>query len=285
MGAESPAAGYPDLSTFHQDLFPPAMTTEAPAPGRRVRAAPPAYRKTDAYLALYLPTDWRPGQRYPVIVEYAGNGNYRSKHGDVSTGRVEDSSLGYGLGGPTGHIWACLPYVNAAKQNEIRWWGELTTTVDFCQQAVRWICQDFGGDADRVVICGFSRGALACNYIGLHDDEIAGLWRAFFPASHYDGARTWDYPESDRGSAWRRLQRLRHRPVFVSHEVYDLKPDTYSIMNTVNYLARTGLPLDNFTFQVVGIRNHTDRWTLYDLPERAAVRRWLAEAIAPRSAP
>ena len=57
----------------------------------------PQYSNTNVYHVTYLPTDWRPGKRYPVIVEYAGNGNYTNRFGDVSTGRVEDSRLGYGI--------------------------------------------------------------------------------------------------------------------------------------------------------------------------------------------
>lgn len=283
QSAEGRAAGYPDLSSFRQDLVPPAMTNDAPAAGKRVRFTLPRYRGTDVHLSLYLPTDWVPGRRYPVIIEYAGNGGYRSRHGDVSTGRVEDSSLGFGLAGPQGAIWACLPYVDVTHQkNEIRWWGDLATTVAFCKEAVALLCRDFGGDPRALVICGFSRGAIACNVIGLHDDEIAALWRAFIPVSHYDGARTWPYEGSDPASARRRLLRLRGRPVLVMHEVHDITPGTYTIVDTINYLAGTGLPLANFKFQALGIRNHTDRWTLFNLPERKVARDWLAAVLAER---
>lgn len=278
---EDRAAGYPDLSSFRQDLTPPAMTNDAPAAGKRVRLTLPRYRGTDVHLSLYLPTDWEPGRRYPVIIEYAGNGGYRSKHGDVSTGRVEDSSLGFGLAGPQGAIWACLPYVDVTHQkNEIRWWGDLPATVAFCKEVVALLCRDFGGDPRALVICGFSRGAIACNVIGLHDDEIAALWRAFIPVSHYDGARTWPYAGSDPASARQRLRRLQGRPVLVMHEIHDVAPGTYTIVDTMNYLAGSGLPLANFRFQAIGIRNHTDRWTLFDLPERKIARDWLAAVLA-----
>jgi len=277
----SSAAGYPDISAYTPDLEPPGMTTGPPAAGRRVRATLAAYRNTEVYYALYLPPDWKPGRRYPVIVEYAGNGDYRSRHGDVCTGRVEDSSLGYGLTGGIGSIWVCLPYVDTAnRRNALRWWGDLAATVDFCKEAVRTVCAEFGGDPQAVFICGFSRGALACNYVGLHDDDIASLWRGFFVASHYDGAREWAYPASDRASALARLVRLGRRPVFISQEVYGIEPETYNITHTINYLAGTGRPLDNFHFQIVPLRNHTDRWVLYDLPARRSLREWYREALA-----
>jgi hypothetical protein len=257
------------------------MTRESPAAGKRVRATLPAFRTTDVHHSLYLPPDWQPGARYPVIVEYAGNGDYRSKYGDVCTGRVEDCSLGYGMSGGRGFIWICLPFVDAANgRNATRWWGDVGATVAYCREAVRTVCAEFGGDPAAVFLCGFSRGALACNFIGLHDDAITRLWRGFFVASHYDGARKWPYDGSDPAAARVRLERLGHRPVFVSHEVYDTEPGTYNIVDTINYLAATSRPLDNFRFQIVPIRNHTDRWVLYDLPARQNLRRWLQDALA-----
>jgi hypothetical protein len=281
-GANTPSAlGYPDIASYTPDLEPPPMTIGEPAAGRRVRATLPAYHGSDVHYALYLPDDWKPGGKYPVIVEYAGNGNYRNKYGDVCTGRVEDCSLGYGLSGGRGCIWICMPYVDVKnRSNAIQWWGDVKATVAFCQETVRTVCADFGGDVSSVFICGFSRGALACNYIGLHDDAIAGLWRGFFAASHYDGVRQWPYPESDAKSAQIRLARLGQRPVFVSHEGHGLEPATYSILDTVNYLASTGRPLNNFRFQIVPFRNHTDRWVLYDIPVRKRLRAWFQEALA-----
>lgn len=278
--------GYPDISAYTPDLEPPRMSTGEPGAGRRTRATLPAFRHTDVYYSLYLPADWKPGALHPVIVEYAGNGDYRSRYGDVCTGRVEDCSLGYGLSGGRGCIWICLPFVDAASgTNAIRWWGNIEATVDFCREAVRTVCAEFGGDASAVFLCGFSRGAIACNHIGLHNDAIAQLWRGFFAASHYDGPkpapdREWPYPGSDRAAARVRLDRLGRRPVFVSHEAYGVEPETYTIVDTINYLAGTGRPLDNFRFQVVPLRNHTDRWVLYDLPARRNLRRWFQDVLA-----
>jgi hypothetical protein len=257
------------------------MVLETPGPGRRVRATIPAFKATDVYHSLFLPPDWSPGTVMPVIVEYAGNGDYRSRHGDVCTGQVEDCNLGYGLSGGRGCIWLCLPFVDVANgRNSLRWWGDIEATVSYCREAVRSVCADFDGDPQAVFLCGFSRGALACNVIGLHDDAIAGLWRGFVAASHYDGAREWSYAGSDRASALVRLQRLGTRPVFISHEVYGIEPSTYNIVDTINYLAGTGRSLDNFRFQIVPLRNHSDRWVLYDLPARNNLRAWFQQALA-----
>ena len=87
-GSALHAAGLPDIREVPQDLVTPSMTTGEPSPGRRVRQTAPGYEGTEVHHALYLPTDWRKGRRYPVIVEYAGNGPYRNRIGDKCTGSL-----------------------------------------------------------------------------------------------------------------------------------------------------------------------------------------------------
>jgi hypothetical protein len=209
----------PDIRSVPQDLAPPQMTEGPPVPGERVRQAVAEYRRTQVYHVLYLPTDWRSGERYPVVVEYAGNGGYRNAFGDACTGRVEDCALGYGISGGAGFIWVCLPFISADRaRNQLQWWGDVEATVDYCKAIVSNICNEYGGDPAALFLAGFSRGAIANNYIGLHDDEIARLWRGFLAHSHYDGVRAWGYPGDDRRSAARRLERLRGRAQFISHD-------------------------------------------------------------------
>ena len=223
LGAEcGRSADLPNLNLLQPDLVVPAVMREAPAAGRRVEAVTPGWESTAVHHTLYLPSDWKQETKLPVLVEYAGNGGYKNALGDVSEGSVEGSVLGYGLSGGTGHLWACLPFVETSsdgkKQNKANWWGDVAETKRYCIATVKDICARYGGDASRVVLCGFSRGAIACNYIGLNDDEIAGLWCAFFCHSHYDGVRKWPYADSDAASALKRLERLHGRPQWISHE-------------------------------------------------------------------
>ena len=265
------AAELPDIGTVAPDLSVPPVTAEAPAAGRRVRLTLPAYAGTDVHHALYLPADWQAGRRYPVIVEYAGNGSYSNRYGDVCDGKVESCSLGYGASGGTGFIWVCAPYVSAdRRRNQPTWWGDLEATVGYCTGLVAEVCSTYGGDPAAVFIAGFSRGAIACNYIGLHDDAVAALWRGFICHSHYDGVRAWSYAGSDRAAAAVRLARLRGRPQFISQEG--------SVAETQAYLTNA-CPAGRFTFVPLPYRNHTDQWSLRDLPERAALRTWLAEQL------
>lgn len=270
--AQVPESAYPDIRSIPADLETPMAESGSPRPGRRVRQSVNRWQQTEVHHTLYLPTDWQRGRRYPVIVEYAGNGQYHNRYGDRSEGTVEGSNLGYGLSGGHGFLWLCVPYVNAAeKRNQQMWWGDAAATVDYCKDAVRMVCDRWGGDADRLVLAGFSRGAIGCNYIGLREDGIAKLWRAFIPYSHYDGVRTkWPYPDSDRAAALERLRRLQGRPQFIIQE--------NSVEDTRAYLAQTGIEAP-FTFRTLNFRNHNDQWTLRDIPERREARAWLKRVL------
>jgi len=270
--AQLPAAELPDIRSVPADLETPAMTAGTPAPGRRVRHQLKEFEGTGLYHALYLPPDWTPGRRYPLTVEYAGNGNYRNQYGDVSLGVPEGSNLGYGLSGGEGMIWVCLPYVNSRERKvQITWWGDVPATLDYCRRAVRMLCGRFGADRRRILLCGFSRGAIACNYLGLHDDRIAGLWRAFFCYSHYDGVRQWPFPGGDdRRAALERLRRLRGRPQFICHE--------RSAEETRRYLEASGIKGD-FSIHDLPFRNHNDAWVLRNIPLRRALREWVRRVL------
>lgn len=258
-----------DVEKVPADLIVPAVTEEAPAPGKRVRQFQERYKGSGIHHLVYLPTDWVKGRKYPVIVEYAGN------EWKQSPGTVEGSCLGYGISGGKGVIWICLPFVDLKnKKNATQWWGDVAATVEYCQETVKRTCEHFGGDAGKVFLAGFSRGAIACHYIGLHNDEIASLWRGFICHSHYDGVRSWGYPGSDRASALVRLQRLGHRPEFISQEM--------SIDATKEYLA-AACPTGRFTFLSLPYPNHTDAWVLRDIPERRQLRDWFQKTLVDRS--
>jgi hypothetical protein len=267
-----------DLSSVKPDLVTPPMTDGAPAPGKRVRVTRPEYAGSEVYHTLYLPRDWKKGRRYPVIVEYAGNGPYSNAFGDVSTGRPEGSNLGYGVSGGKGFIWICMPYVNGReKRNQTQWWGDVDATLAYCRLTLEDVYARYGGDVSAVVLAGFSRGSIACGYLGLHNDEIAGVWRAFIAYSHYDGARVWPYPGSDAPAATVRLRRMRGRPSFICHE------GQAELDRTRRFVEGSGVEAP-FTFRVTPYRNHSDAWVLRPNPIRKELRAWLRDVLRqPRS--
>ena len=266
---------WPDISTVAPDLEIPPLDQGKPSAGKRVKETLAGWPSDKVYHVLRLPNDWRPGRHHPVLVEYAGNGGYTNRFGDASTGRPEDSKLGYGMSAGRGFIWVCLPYLNeAGTALALQWWGDAPAhkaqpTLDYCHQAVAWICREYDGDTERVVLCGFSRGAIACNFLGLHDDETAKLWHAFVAFSHYDGVRLWPYPGADRESARARLRRLGDRPQFLCAEGDDIE-------ETGRYLARHA-PGGHFTVVPTGFRNHNDAWVLRPSEARSRLRQWLAD--------
>ena len=264
------------------DFVTPAMTEEAPAAGKRVRQVAPEYEGTEVYHALYLPVDWKPGRKYPVIVEYTGNKWERCG----STGEVKDANLGYGMSGGRGFIWVSMPYVEKGRQkNAVTWWGDKQATVDYCKVNLPRICQQFGGDPENVFICGFSRGAIGSSYIGLADDEIAAFWRGMFTHDHFDGQREWGYPECDRKSALKRLARLNGRPVLICGEHASQVRDQF---------LKDHLGLARFTFLDVPtnkifkipegqvIHPHTDLWMHRESTYRQQARAWLQKVLEER---
>ena len=261
------------------DLTTPVMTTGEPGPGKRVRQVAPEYQGTDVYHALYLPVDWKPGGKYPVIVEYTGNKWPPCK----STGEVKDANLGYGMSGGKGFIWVSMPYIEKGrKKNAVTWWGDKQATVDYCKVNLPRICKEFGGDADNLFICGFSRGAIASSYIGLADDEIALLWKGMFTHDHFDGERKWGYADSDRESALKRLARLKGRPVLICGRNAEGVRESF---------LKDHLDLARFSFLNVPttkifkipegevIHPHTDLWMHRSSEFRQQARAWLQKTI------
>ncbi len=277
--ASSPAAPAPDMTSVPADLKVPETVAGAPQAGKRVRfelfrGSPP--------VVVYLPVDWSPEKKFPVIVELPGNGKFKNDLGDTCTGLPEGCSLGYGLSGGRGCVWVCLPFLNqTGNAVAVTWWGDAPghqpdSTVAFIKRSVPALCERFSGDPGRVILCGFSRGAIAVNAIGLHDDAIAGLWRGFACFSHYDGVNErWPFDGSDRAAARRRLARLKGRPQLICHEAAGGK---HGLDATRAYLEQSAIE-GSFTFLESGFRNHSDAWLLRPSAARNAARDWLTRVL------
>jgi len=251
---------------YPRDLSIPRMELAEPAPGRRVRMTLPDYENTEIFYSLYLPTDWRPDRQFPVIVEYQGNG------GAVALPGRYDSCLGYGQSGGRGFIWICLPYISPEKTQQMNWWGDVPATLDFCRRVVRTVCERYGGDGSAVLLTGFSRGAIACNYLGLHDDATADIWLAFLPHSHYEGK--WPgSKQDDREAMLTRLARLRGRASFVTNEGPEIFPYAREV------ISQSDAP---FTLVPLPDVRHTNSWVLEDCPQRRQLRQWLSETLQKR---
>jgi hypothetical protein len=230
---------------------------------------------------LYLPPDWQPDEVLPIIFEYTGN--YFPKSG--STGQPEDAALGFGLSGGK-YIWVSLPYINEKGDgNAPTWWGDEKATVEYAKRNVPRIIRQFSADPKAVFLCGFSRGAIGVNYIGLHDDEIASLWTAFISHDHFDGVKEWKAPwgaplQHYQLEAGKRLARVADRPYWVSQNG--------SVQETEHFV-RTVIPNPSqFSFSSINTEEilgsfpnaiakapHTDRWLLKPSNYRSDVWAWM----------
>lgn len=265
----------PDIASVAPDLHVPVLAEGEPGAGKRVKLS--LFQETPP-IVLYLPTDWSADKKFPVIIELTGNGDFKNDYGDVSTGFPEDGRLGYGLSGGKGFIWVCVPFLNKAGNAVSNvWWGDAPerrpdSTVAFIKRVVPAVCERFSGKSERVILCGFSRGAIAVNAIGLHDDEIAAMWRGFVCFSHYDGVHGgWPFAGADAVSARIRLERLKGRPQLVIHESDVGK---LNLAATESYILATKVSGD-FTFLETGFRNHNDAWALRPSGARRVAREWL----------
>lgn len=277
---------YNNFFDFSSDtLYVPETIIAKPKAGRRVIVHSPEYLYTHVYHTIYLPYGWKKGKSYPIIFEYTGN--YFPNTG--STGEVEDAALGYGLTGGQ-FIWVVLPYVSVdGLDNEVKWWGDEKASVQYAKVNVPRIIEQYGANPDAVFLCGFSRGAIGVNYIGLYDDEVAQLWSAFITHDHFDGVKAWVKPwgqplEKYRQGATKRLKRINGRPYFVSNN-----GDSKEIENLIDL---TLSDKSNFRFQKTNtsdifgvfpnpfaVHSHCDTWPLVPSSYRDTVWEWITNII------
>lgn len=291
-------SSHPDVLSIPADLENPAIISGEPAPGKMVLQSLPAHVGNGLAHAIYLPTDWVEGKRFPVMVEYLGN-----------HGRIRDNkNIGYALSGGKGFIWVVLPFVSADGKGDMDlWWGDTKATVAYAKEAVPSICRRWGGDPTKVILVGYSRGAIACNYIGLHDDEIAKLWRAVIAVSHYDDAHTaWGMPRDVQARAPERLRRLGKTPQFICGEYSSLSSKgTSSLLESIRHgnlttfsTAKSELGLKPIT-ELEGTRkfiaqhhpegkftildlpwvNHDTKVLHRDTPARKSIRGWIEQVL------
>jgi predicted esterase len=269
---------------------PPPVTNDAPAAGKRVRVTTPGAGyagNAKVYHTLYLPTDWVPRQKYPVIIEYGGNG-----------WTVEANKLGYYQSGGIGFIWVSAPNIDQNSTlgdksddfNTTSWWGSegrnaigAADDAAYTKATVIDLIENYGGDHSRVFVTGFSRGAVACGNLGRLDDSMSDIWLAFLPHSHHDA---W----FDNGT---RTDRIKGRASFITYGEND--GGGGNSRKGTDWLNTRGFPVESY--ELAGTV-HTDEWitdtsaplasSLSDTGHplvtdvRARLRTWLGEVSANR---
>ena len=85
-----------NLNSLESDLVVPDVSDGTPAAGKRVRQQNPGYDGWDLCHVLYLPPDWKAGGKYPVLVEYPGNGGYENLWATAARAGSRTASSGSG---------------------------------------------------------------------------------------------------------------------------------------------------------------------------------------------
>lgn len=315
-GVRCVEASYP---TNHIDLFTEAKdrtrvgtVVGTPSADKRVWMTLAGYEETPTRHTLYLPKNWVAAKKYPVFVEYLGNG------GTVTTNPTH-ATMGQTICNRMDFITLALPFVAANKMEDSNFqdangWGDLPMTVAYAKAAIRDVCENWGGDATKLILMGHSRGAIACNYVGLYDDEIAGMWRGMIPVSHYGawyhGSKghlvTWNIPE---GVDVANMQRLGRTPQLIMEEYHDTSDSPNWIRNrsaasidalhtthgittmdvaipqmklvpgyikeSVDFIHLNGAPNRRISYLPLPYLRHSPDYFEYDFPGRDEVTAWL----------
>jgi len=242
---------------------PPAEEGQ-PAAGRRVRHRLTPHKGTDITCLLHLPDDWKPGGRYPVILEYPGNVFYVK--GCYSTGLPDQCGIGFGMARGRGAIWVSMPFIDRATGTIAEnGWGDADETASFCEHVVDDVCARFGGDRRNLILTGFSRGAIACGFIGLRNDRIAPLWKGFHLCQHFDGDG-WNGATLE--SAVERARRFRGSAVFHTDNPENAVRPVTDAMNVPT------------TFVQSGLGAHSIAMFLDDRDSTRQLRRWFEQLVA-----
>ena len=241
----------------------PAVSDEDPAAGRRVRYRLNGDAAGGPYAVLHLPEDWRPGASLPLIVEYPGNIFFVP--GCYSTGLPDQCVIGAGITRGRGAICLALPFVDRATGVIAEGgWGVPDDTASYAVAMVEQVCREFGADRANIVLTGFSRGALACGFIGLRNDRIAALWKGFHACQHYDGD---GWNGATEAGALERARRFRGRAVF---QTDNSRAKFQTVMDAMR------VPV---TWADSGLRAHATAMFLDDRPSTEQLRRWFRELV------
>jgi hypothetical protein len=254
------------------------MLNKAPGPGKKVLFQFDEYLGTAVYHFLYLPPDWKPGNRYPVIMDIPGN-PFNHQWGDFSTGRPESSPIGYGVSEGNA-ICIGLPCIGLDGQSHVPQMGDVPVTLAYMKQVAVWVCENWGGDPARMVLAGYSRGGLGTSFLGRYDDEMADVWLAWL---HYDGFDQPYGPEIQlrkssyntaaddwevAGGIMRRFVRIKGRTTCIVGSGYNGAFQSYNTAHNFPYAF----------FSSPG-RNHNPIWSIAETEVGRQVQEWYRNTL------
>ena len=241
----------------------PKIKEGSPAAWRCVKYRLKGDENNGIYCLIYLPVNWKQGRTFPVIVEYPGNIYFAKVC--YSTGRPDQCVIGYGMSKGIDAIWVSLPFVDrktgAIVENG---WGDPDATADYAVSVVEDICAKFGGDRKNLILTGFSRGAIACGYIGLRNDRIAPLWKGFHACQHYDGD---GWNGATMKGAMERAHRFAGKAVFQTDNTAEIFQPLMDEMKAKTTYVKSGLGF------------HSCAMFLDDRPSTQQLRGWFKALV------
>ncbi|AQQ72497.1 hypothetical protein SMSP2_02883 [Limihaloglobus sulfuriphilus] len=268
----------PDTKEYRQFLHLPPMVNKKPAAGCNVKYQFEEFSGTGVYHSVFLPSNWQPGGKYPVIMDIPGN-PFEHYWGDISSGRPESSPIGYGVSNGKA-ICIGLPCISPDGNSHVRALGDVKQTVAYMKKVAVWVSREMGGDPARMILTGYSRGGQGTAFLGRYDDEIADIWLGWL---HYDGfdmplephvhMRKYSYnvTEDDYrvdGNIIKRFARIKGRSTFIVNSGYVNLFEAYN--------KKYGFPCEHV---LTGSRNHNPDWSLMETETLKQARQWYSRTL------
>jgi len=240
-------------------LIVPEVEEGIPEAGKRVKIHLPEY--PEAYYVLFLPYNFTHTAQFPIIFESPGN-----IYNEISDGLPDSACLGYGISFGMDYIWVCVPFIDDTGHIVRSYWGKNpSSTVDFWLAVLNDLNARFRIDSDKIVLSGFSRGAVSTSYIGNYNDEISSKWSAYFAHSHFDGCC-----QTLLGNTDERISRIQKKKVLISVGGHDIAKKCSR--GSYEKLLKGGYDV---TFIEVPGLEHSPFWILEDSEVAEEARNWL----------
>ena len=237
-------------------LTVPEIEEGIPEAGKRVKIYLSEY--PEAYYVLFLPYNFTDTAKLPIIFESPGNA-----YQEISNG-----CLGYGISFGMDYICVSVPFIDTTGHILRSGWGkDPSSTVDFWLAVLNDLNARFRIDNDKIVLSGFSRGAVSTSYIGNYNDEISSKWAAYFAHSHFDGCC-----QTLLGNTDERISRIQKKKVLISVG----GDDTAKKCSRGSYerLLKEGYDV---TYIEVPDLNHSPFWILENSESAQKARNWLQD--------
>jgi len=234
------------------------------------------------YYSVFLPYNYNDKISFPVICEIPANCCNKK----TATGTPDTTTyLGYGITKGYDYIWVSLPILNSKGDKILQFFYP----DDPQQTALCWlsILEDlnhrFNINNRKIILSGFSRGAVCTSFIGNCNDTISSKWAAYLAQAHFDGDC-----QVVSGNADTRIQRIGNRPVLIIVGKNDIAK--FCSQNAFRKLSNLGCQTtymevddieaeiwyDDIHSAVWANKSHTPCWALKnDSIEAVQAKQWL----------